>query len=81
MMYENGARRFLVVEEQIQFALNDGFDTLEDFFRFFNKDKYLTIVHWTEFYNTGFYATPDPGKFETHKHAFKEFEVNTPTVS
>ncbi|AOW09500.1 hypothetical protein [Flavobacterium gilvum] len=37
-------------EEQIlQLAQNDGFDTIEDFFVYFDKDFTGKIIHWTDF--------------------------------
>lgn len=30
-------------------AKNDGFDSLEDFFKWFNKDFKGKIIHWTDF--------------------------------
>ncbi|MFA7326296.1 MAG: ASCH domain-containing protein [Candidatus Kapaibacterium sp.] len=30
-------------------ALNDGFDSLEDFFKWFNKDFTGKIIHWTDY--------------------------------
>lgn len=29
-------------------AKNDGFDSVEDFFKWFNKDFYGFIIHWTD---------------------------------
>ena len=35
-------------EDLEQFAINDGFDSLEDFFAWFNEDFKGKIIHWTE---------------------------------
>ena len=32
----------------LEFAQNDGFDTIEDFFAYFNKDYTGKIIHWTD---------------------------------
>ena len=34
--------------QMLQFAQNDGFDNLEDFFNYFNKDFVGKIIHWTD---------------------------------
>lgn len=34
--------------EMLQLAHNDGFDTIEDFFAYFNKDFTGKIIHWTD---------------------------------
>lgn len=36
------------VDEIKQIAQNDGFDTVEDFFEYFNKDFKGKIIHWTD---------------------------------
>jgi len=36
-------------EEMKQLAKNDGFESVEDFFKWFNKDATLKIIHWTDF--------------------------------
>lgn len=33
--------------EMIDLAINDGFESVEDFFRYFNEDFEGTLVHWT----------------------------------
>lgn len=33
--------------KMLQFAQNDGFDTIEDFFNYFNSDFKGKIIHWT----------------------------------
>ena len=35
--------------KMLDFAQNDGFDTMEDFFDYFNKDYKGKIIHWTNF--------------------------------
>lgn len=40
--------RFLAVHEIAAFAQNDGFDTVEDFFAYFNKDFTGKLIHWTD---------------------------------
>jgi len=32
-----------------QLAKNDGFDSMADFFEYFNEDFYGSIIHWTDF--------------------------------
>ena len=34
--------------QMLQFAQNDGFDTIEDFFNYFDKDYLGKIIHWTD---------------------------------
>lgn len=42
--------RRLTHQERYRFALNDGFDNMEDFSRWFHRDIYvLQLVHWTDF--------------------------------
>lgn len=42
--------RRLSIPEREKFALNDGFDSLADFARWFHKDIYvLQLNHWTDF--------------------------------
>jgi hypothetical protein len=35
-------------EKMLQLAQNDGFDTIEDFFAYFNEDFQGKIIHWTD---------------------------------
>lgn len=35
-------------KEMLEFAQNDGFDTIEDFFNYFDKDYTGKIIHWTD---------------------------------
>lgn len=37
-----------ITDEMNQLALNDGFDTIEDFFAYFNEDFKGKIIHWTD---------------------------------
>lgn len=39
---------YLSIEEQKELAQNDGFDTLEDFFNYFDKNFTGKIIHWTD---------------------------------
>lgn len=48
--------RALNYQQQKKFALNDGFDNLEDFWRYFDKSGTLKLVHWTDAYKTLFYV-------------------------
>lgn len=41
--------RMLSFAEQQKLARNDGFNSVEDFFRWFNKDWSGKILHWTDF--------------------------------
>lgn len=40
--------QILYIDDVIDLALNDGFDTVEDFFAYFNTDFKGQIVHWTD---------------------------------
>ncbi|WP_300978909.1 hypothetical protein [Flavobacterium sp.] len=35
-------------KQMLELAQNDGFDTIEDFFRYFDKDFNGKIIHWTD---------------------------------
>jgi hypothetical protein len=35
-------------KQMLELAQNDGFDTIEDFFRYFDKDFKGKIIHWTD---------------------------------
>lgn len=39
---------YLSSSEKVQVAQNDGFDTIEDFFAYFNTDFVGKIIHWTD---------------------------------
>ena len=41
-----GMRQITDIE---QFAKNDGFDTVEEFWEYFDKPEAYTIIHWTDF--------------------------------
>lgn len=43
----NNSYKLLGIYSITQLALNDGFDTVEDFFAWFNKDCTAKIIHWT----------------------------------
>lgn len=38
----------LLVFEHLKLAHNDGFDTIEDFYAYFNKDFTGKLIHWTD---------------------------------
>ncbi|MFV8351577.1 hypothetical protein [Flavobacterium sp. XS2P14] len=40
--------RWLGVHEIAELAHNDGFDTIEDFFAYFNQDFTGKLIHWTD---------------------------------
>jgi len=40
--------RTLSDDEAIEFARNDGFDTLEDFWQWFTTTQTLKLIHWTD---------------------------------
>jgi hypothetical protein len=40
--------RELTEAQALQFARNDGFDTLEDFWQWFTTTKTLKLIHWTD---------------------------------
>lgn len=40
-------KRHLLDNEILEFAQNDGFDTIEDFFAYFNKPYVGKVIHWT----------------------------------
>lgn len=42
--------RILDEQERTILALNDGFDSLESFYKWFNKDFSGQIIHWTDLY-------------------------------
>lgn len=39
--------KWMKIEDIIELALNDGFDSVEDFFKWFDKDFTGKIIHWT----------------------------------
>lgn len=39
--------RWIVGEEEEQLAINDGFNSIEDFYKYFNTDFTGKIIHWT----------------------------------
>ena len=41
-------KNVLTISEVEKLAINDGFDSLEDFFAYFNKDFTGKIIHWTD---------------------------------
>lgn len=41
--------RSLTTDQIMVLAANDGFDSIDDFFRWFNKDWSGYILHWTDF--------------------------------
>ena len=41
--------KILLTDMLTQLALNDGFNSVEDFFKWFNKDFTGKIIHWTDF--------------------------------
>jgi len=47
----NGARNNPTQHENVlQLAKNDGFDSIENFFKFFRKDIFVhKLIHWTDF--------------------------------
>jgi hypothetical protein len=46
IFYNSSGRR--CDKKMLQFAQNDGFDTIEDFLAYFNKDYNGKIIHWTD---------------------------------
>ena len=50
-VFYNGARNNAVQRENmLQLAKNDGFDSIEDFFKYFTKDIFVhKLIHWTNF--------------------------------
>ena len=38
----------IVKGDMLQLALNDGFDSIEDFFAYFNEDFTGKLIHWTD---------------------------------
>jgi len=40
--------RTLTVNQEMQLASNDGFDSLHDFYKWFDKDFQGVIIHWTD---------------------------------
>lgn len=41
-------KEMIVTGKILEFAKNDGFDSIEDFFAYFNKDFTGKIIHWTD---------------------------------
>jgi hypothetical protein len=41
-------KEMIVTGKMLQLAQNDGFDTIEDFFAYFNEDFKGKIIHWTD---------------------------------
>jgi hypothetical protein len=41
-------KEMIVTGKMLELAQNDGFDTIEDFFAYFNKDFTGKIIHWTD---------------------------------
>lgn len=41
-------RETIITGKMLELAENDGFDTIEDFFAYFNKDFTGKIIHWTD---------------------------------
>lgn len=39
---------YLNAEQVIKLSVNDGFDSVEDFFKYFDKDFIGKIIHWTD---------------------------------
>ena len=37
------------IMEQVLLASNDGFDTMDDFYAWFNESKTYKLLHWTDF--------------------------------
>lgn len=46
-MVKIDGQNLLFVKSFEQLAINDGFDSVEDFFAYFNKDFKGKIIHWT----------------------------------
>jgi len=40
--------KVLDFDEALEFARNDGFDTLEDFWQWFTTPQTLKLIHWTD---------------------------------
>jgi len=48
--YDNGTNQPEIFEHRMLFlAKNDGFDSVEDFFKYFNTNFKGKIIHWTDF--------------------------------
>lgn len=41
-------KEMIVTGKMLELAQNDGFDTIEDFFAYFNEDFKGKIIHWTD---------------------------------
>lgn len=44
----NDEYQTIMIDKMLSFAQNDGFDTLKDFFAYFNEDFTGKIIHWTD---------------------------------
>lgn len=50
LFYKHGSGLYCIGNDKmIELARNDGFDSIDDFFKFFNKDFQGKIIHWTSF--------------------------------
>lgn len=45
--YSDADRNSLGRDEMEQFAINDGFESIDEFFKWFDKDFTGKIIHWT----------------------------------
>ena len=45
----NGQMHLLDISKNLTFAQNDGFDTEQDFWGWFNKPFMGVVIHWTQF--------------------------------
>lgn len=48
IVFESGSYTFLSEKSILKLAINDGFDSVEDFFAYFNTDFKGKIIHWTD---------------------------------
>jgi len=47
--YKQSYMPTMVTNRMLELARNDGFESINDFFRWFNKDFDGKIIHWTKF--------------------------------
>jgi hypothetical protein len=50
VVWNKGHKKYPIITDELHnLAFNDGFDSVEDFFKWFNKDFTGKIIHWTNF--------------------------------
>lgn len=47
-LVKDGKPTYFPEEQMIKLANNDGFDTTDDYFKWFNRDWRGSLIHWTD---------------------------------